>query len=89
MDKENDNYHSGSFPEVCKDLIGKNGIRFRGGDNGPFWESRDYGLPTIPCTVAKCPACENRKCTMPSAIIIGPDGKCQLGKKAIEENKDG
>jgi len=60
------------------------GIMFRRDKSGPFWESRDYALPTIPCTVTECPACENRKCTMPSAIVIGPDGRCQLGKKAIE-----
>ena len=62
------------------------GLMDRGDHSGPFWESRDYGLPTIPCNVGECPACVNRKCTMPSAIIIDSDGRCQLGKKAREEN---
>ena len=56
------------------------------GGNGPWWESRDYGLPCIPCSVRGCPANSNGKCEMPSAIKIGSDGVCELGKKAMDGN---
>lgn len=71
---ENDN----DFVEE-HNLVGRN-------DNGPWWESRDYGLPCVPCSVRGCPANSNGKCEMPSAIIINSDGVCELGKKAMEKN---
>ena len=57
------------------------------GQGRPDWISRDWGLPTIPCNVGECPACINRQCTMPSAINIDADGRCQLGKNARDDGK--
>ncbi len=64
----------------------KLGIMARNGGNDPWWESRDYGLPCIPCSVKGCPANVDGKCEMPSAIKIGSDGVCELGKKAMDRN---
>ncbi len=50
------------------------------GTKGPFW-SRDFSLQNIPCKIELCPSNVYGKCIMPSAIIIGEDGKCETGEK--------
>lgn len=54
-------------------------------------ESRDFGLPTIPCHVVQCPANAGpltQRCAMPSCINIGPDGRCATGVRALEDAKN-
>jgi len=46
-----------------------------------FPVSRDHQL-SIECAVSECPAHRNNKCTMPSCIVIGSDGRCLLGVKS-------
>lgn len=48
--------------------------------------SRDYSLPVIKCDVVCCPCCCNRECIMPSAIEIGPNGVCSMGKKSLNSD---
>jgi len=54
----------------------------------PNWESRDNCLPTIPCQVIACPCNRDRKCEMPSAIKIGPAGKCVMAQKTFADVAD-
>ena len=49
---------------------------------GPFFPtSRDWNMPEIKCGRTKCVANYNGKCTMPSLLEIGNDGKCKGYKK--------
>ena len=50
------------------------------GTRGPFW-SRDFNLENISCKITECPSNCFGGCIMPSAIIIGEDGKCENGKE--------
>jgi hypothetical protein len=49
--------------------------------------SRDYCLPTIPCSVLCCACNKNGKCEVPSLIKINADGKCQTGMDFVELDK--
>lgn len=52
-----------------------------------FPVSRDWAAPDVPCRVISCPAYHNGYCTMPSAIKINAMGKCELGMKSMEREK--
>lgn len=46
-----------------------------------FPSCRDWSIPDIECSVESCVANYNSKCTMPSLIKIGANGKCGGCKK--------
>lgn len=56
------------------------GLMFDPNHPGRFPSSRDWNIPTIKCSVKTCVA-NYGKCTMPSLIEIGANGKCGGNKK--------
>ena len=63
----------------------KKGFMHRPGDS--FFDrtryptSRDWNMPEVKCGRKKCVANYNGKCTMPTLLEIGSDGKCIGFKK--------
>jgi hypothetical protein len=55
---------------------------------GRFPVSRDHDLGIIECRVSECPANQHDRCSMPSCIKIGIDGKCELGEKARQKARE-
>jgi hypothetical protein len=49
--------------------------------------SRDWHLPELPCKATACLWNQREKCTMVSAIVMGPDGRCVTFKKQKENEE--